>query len=317
MDILLSLVMAAGGIAMLCFGADRLVSGASSVAKRLGVSGFVIGLTVVALGTSAPELAASVAAAMSGQTDIILGNVVGSNIANVGMVIGAAAILGGAVIARRTLRREIPLMLGFCALLALVSADGVITQWDGVVLLACLIGFMVWALRRRPPPDGGPTGPDASGHVKTVVQGRRRFAPYCMVVLGVGCLWVGSLLAIEGVVAAAEWFGVSGRVIGMVVIAVGTSMPELVTTVQSIRRRAPDVGVANIIGSNIINVLMIVGVSSAITQIAVWPVMFVDYAVMCAFGACLFMAWRGAIPKMAGVGLVGGYVAYLAVSVLT
>ena len=315
MDILLSLGMAAGGIALLCFGADRLVSGASSVAKRLGVSGFMIGLTVVALGTSAPELAASVAAAMSNQTDIILGNVVGSNIANVGMVIGAAAILGGVAIARRTLRREIPLMLGFCALLALVSADGVITAWDGIALLACLVGFMAWALRRRPSSDGAPS-PNAGGRVGTVVRSRRRFAPYGMVVLGVGCLWIGSLMAIEGVVAAAEWFGVSGRIIGMVVIAVGTSMPELVTAIQSIRRRAPDVGVANIIGSNIINVLMIVGVSSVITQITVWPVMFVDYAVMFAFGACLFMAWRGAIPRTAGIGLVGGYVTYLAISVL-
>ena len=315
MDILPSLGMAAGGIALLCFGADRLVVGASSVAKRLGVSGFIIGLTVVALGTSAPELAASVAAAMSGQTDIILGNVVGSNIANVGMVIGAAAILGGAVIARCTLRREIPLMLGFCALLALVSADSVIDLWDGVVLLACLIGFMVWALRRRPPSDAASESPNTGGS-SVLVQSRRRFVPYCMVVLGVACLWVGSVLAIEGVVAAAEWFGVSGRIIGMVVIAVGTSMPELVTTIQSIRRRAPDVGVANIIGSSVINILMIVGVSSVITRIAVSPVTFMDYAVMSAFGACLYLGWRGTIPKTAGVGLVGGYVMYLVIGVL-
>ena len=324
MDVLINLGLTAVGITMLCVGADRLVGGAASLATRFGISSFIIGMTVVAYGTSTPELAASIQAATSHNTDIILGNVVGSNIAHIGMVVGVAAILGGVAVCRRILYREVPVMVACGVLLAGVSHDGAISWYDGAIMLACLAGFTLYTIRRaRPAYAGRPESPNTDhAEPDTAVRVEPHHTVWLLkhvayVGVGLGLLYVGSILTIDNAVATAEWFGVPSRVIGITVIAVGTSLPELITTVVAMRRGQADIGVANIIGSNILNVLLIVGISSAITEIAVTPVVFSDYIIMIAFSVSLFAAMRsGGLGRRVGVGLAGAYCMYLAASLM-
>ena len=304
MDVILHLGLAAAGIAMLCVGADRLVAGAAALATRFGVSGFVIGVTVVAYGTSTPELAASLQAALHGETGIILGNVVGSNVANVGMVLGAAGVIGTIAVGRSVVRREVPIMLGASVLLLGVSADGTVGWLDGAVLLAALAAFTAYTLRK--PRDGKSGGRSASTPRRSVA----------MVVLGAALLYIGAILTVDNSVLAAERFGVPPHIIGITVIAVGTSMPEMITTVTAVRRGRSDIGIANIIGSNILNVLFIVGVSSVVTDLMVGPGMWHHYAVMLAFAGALFLWWRGKQARWVGPALVGAYAAYLVMSVV-
>lgn len=303
MDVLIHLGLAAAGIVMLCLGADRLVAGSAALAARFGISGFVIGATVVAYGTSAPELAASVQAAIRAEPGIILGNVIGSNIANIGMVLGVAAVLGVICVGRNIMRREVPVVLAVSMLLLGVSVDSVITWLDGVVLLAGLAAFTTYMLRTPR---------------QTTEMSQRQTAPYRsagMVVLGAILLYVGAILTVDNSVLVAETFGVPPHIIGIAVIAVGTSLPELITTVSAVRKGRTDIGVANIIGSNILNILLIVGISGIIIDIPVVYDMWVHYAVMFGFAATLFMWWRGRQARWVGPVLVAAYCIYLALGV--
>ena len=303
-DILLNGGLTGAGIVLLCIGGHFLVEGGVQVARRMGVSALVIGMTVVAYGTSTPELAASLVAAGE-HGDIVLGNVIGSNIANVGMVIGVAAMLTALAVGRKTLRREIPIMVGFSVLLVGMSVDGVISKMDGVILIVVLCAFTVytfWQSRRdKPVQDAGIPG-------KT-----RPFPVYVgMIGLGVGLLYAGAILTVDNAVAIAESFGIPERIIGITVIAIGTSLPELITSVMAIRKGQTDIGVGNIIGSNVYNILMITGVAAALAGIAVAPAVFADYAVMILFSVALFAAFRsGRIGRRMGLVLVAAYAAYL------
>lgn len=303
MDILVNLGLVAAGIAMLCLGGNWLVGGGVSLARRFGVPSIIIGMTVVAYGTSTPELAASVAAAINGHGNIILGNVVGSNVANVGLVIGISASLAALAIGRRTIRREIPIMLGFSVLLVGMALDGAVSQAEGGVMLAVLAGFTWYTLRRtktaKPEPGAGRSD---TSYVRSLgTMG-----------MGVGLLYLGAILTVDHAVAIAETFGISPRIIAITVIAIGTSLPELITTVIAVRRGHTDIGVGNIVGSNILNILLIMGVAAAISDIPVEPVVFVDFAVMIAFSGALFAALvSGRIARPVGLALVSGYAAYL------
>lgn len=303
MDVLLHLLLAGAGIAMLCVGADRLVAGAAALASRFGVSGFVIGATVVAYGTSTPELSASLQAAVRGEADLILGNVVGSNIANIGMVLGAAAVLGAVCINPATVRREVPLVLGVSVLLLGVSADGHIGWVEGAVLLGGLAAFTAYMFRR--PRHGSDAGRGGSPPYRNAG----------MVVLGAALLYLGAVLTVDGSVLVAGWFGIPPHVIGITVIAVGTSLPELVTTIAAVRRGRTDIGVANIIGSNVLNVLLVVGAASVVADLAVNQDMWFHYLVMVGFAAALLLWWRGRQARWAGPVLAGAYVAYVVVVV--
>lgn len=304
MDVLANLALTAVGVAALCGGGNWLVKGSVTVARRLGISSLVIGMTVVAYGTSTPELAASIAAAGE-HGDIILGNVVGSNVANVGMVIGVAAILVSLPVGHRTLRREIPLMVGFSFLLVAMSVDGMISRPDGIILVGMLAAFTAytfWQSRRQtdnstPEKEGGTTS---------------YLRAFVLMGIGVLLLYVGAILTVDNAVAIAQTFGIPERVIGITVIAIGTSLPELITSVIAIRRGHADIGVGNIIGSNIYNILMIMGVASVIAGIAVVPAVFVDYTIMILFSLVLFVALRsGRVARPVGMALVAGYAIYL------
>lgn len=296
MDVLLNLGLACAGIILLCVGADRLVSGAVSLASRFGISGFVIGLTVVAYGTSTPELAAAIQAAILHQPGIILGNVVGSNIANIAMVLGAATTLGVISASRRTITRDAPIVLGVSLLLCVVSLDGLITWIDGALLLGVLVAFTVYTFHKPRPQN------TVSYH-----NGSRPYRSVCMTVLGAALLYVGAILTIPNSVIVAESLGVPHHIIGITVIAVGTSLPELITTVTAVRKGRTDIGVANIIGSNILNVLFIVGVAAGITEIVVDSDMWLHYGIMISFCVALFVLRRWVGPT-----LIASYGIYLA-----
>jgi len=310
-EIAINALLTVVGLAMLCFGGNWLVSGGVSIAKKLRISQMVIGLTVVAYGTSTPEMAASMAAAVGLHTDLILGNVVGSNISNVGMVIGISAIISPLVVSKATTRKEVPIMIGVMLLLVAISVDGEISQLDGVMLVAGLIAFTAYTLSRAKKERESIT--EDSSITKTQVP--RAIA---LIVMGAALLYFGGFLTVENAVLIAENLGISETVIGITIIAIGTSLPELVTSVIAIRKGHMDIGIGTIVGSNIYNILMILGISSVITGIAVVPGMFTHYFIMIGFSIVLIAFLRsGIIPRPAGVGLVIAYAAYIGYTLLS
>ena len=303
--VLISSVLTVVGLVMLCFGGNWLVSGGVAIAKKFRISSLVIGMTIVAYGTSTPELAASIAAAGE-HSAIILGNIVGSNIANIGMVIGVSAILIPIAVGRSVLRKEIPIMLGVSFLLILVSLDGELSQYDGILFLVGLGVFTIFTYK------------DAMKHreknPETIIEDNRNVYPKSigLIALGVVLLYVGAYLTVENSVILAKEFGLSEKIIGLTVIAIGTSLPELITSVIAIRKGHTDIGVGNIIGSNIYNILMIMGVGAALGGVLITSDVYVDYAIMILFSLSLFIALKTkVIGKVAGIILVMGYVTYL------
>ncbi len=296
---------------MLCFGGNWLVGGGASIARRFRISNLVIGMTIVAYGTSTPELAASIAAAGE-HSAIILGNIVGSNIANVGMVIGIAAILAPLAVQKSVLRKEIPIMLGVSLLLVAISVDGHLTQYDGFLLLAGLGVFAAYtfrhAMRRRESkPEDEPSAPEKNNlYLKSIG----------LIGLGMGFLYVGAFLTVDNAVVLAKEFGLSEKIIGLTVIAIGTSLPELITSIMAIRKGHTDIGIGNIIGSNIYNVLMIMGVGAVLGGVVISADVYVDYTIMILFGMSILIAIKtgGMIGRATGACMAIGYVAYLAVT---
>ena len=306
-DIAINAALTVIGIVMLCYGGHWLVEGGVRIAKRLRISSLVIGMTVVAYGTSTPELAASIAAAGE-HTQLILGNVVGSNISNIGMVIGISAILIPLVVQKTTVRKEVPIMIGVSLLLIALSLDSGISQWEGGLLIACLVAFTVYIYRSAKKQRENNVSEDTSEPARKSNFGK----PIAFIALGIGLLWAGAILTIDNAVIIAQSFGISERIIGLTIIAIGTSLPELITSVMAIRKGHYDIGVGNIIGSNIYNVLMIVGVAASIGGIVVVPEVFIDYVVMIGFSFVLLIVMKtGLITKPMGIGLVGAYAAYL------
>ena len=327
------------------------------IAKRFRISSFVIGMTVVAYGTSTPELAASIAAAGE-HNAIILGNIIGSNIANIGMVIGISAILLPLVVDRSVLRTEIPIMIAASGLLILLSIDGHISQYDGLILLGGLGAVMFRTIiviqRQRAEyhteSDGGdadnnvirdhtqdkkdhhnntinkneyssssnikdsptPQTPDSIQPVSSRIFYTKNVA---MIAAGVGLLYGGAILTVDHAVILAKTFGLSEKIIGLTVIAIGTSLPELITSVLAIKKGQKDIGVGNIIGSNIYNVLMIMGVGATLGGVATSPDVYLDYAIMIAFSASLLVALKmRLISRVVGICMVIGYTAYIVTS---
>jgi len=293
---------------MLCFGGNWLVNGGVAIAKKFRISNLVIGMTIVAYGTSTPELAASVAAAGE-HSAIILGNIVGSNIANVGMVIGLAAILVPLAVGKSILKKEIPIMLGVSILLILLSIDGELSTYDGVLLLAGLgvFGYYTYkdAMKQRDENQEEIIPNTNNVYLKSAG----------LIGIGVVLLYVGAILTVDNAVILAKEFGLSETIIGLTVIAIGTSLPELITSVIAIRKGHADIGVGNIIGSNIYNILMIMGVGAALGGVVIGADVYFDYTIMIVFSLSLLIAIKtGFISRTIGICLTIGYVAYLAVT---
>ena len=318
MESILASGLVIAGLIILCLGGYTLVLGGVALARKLQISSMVIGLTVVAYGTSTPELAASITAAMNSHTDLILGNIVGSNISNVGMVIGISAMLAvgaGLGIRKRTVRRWLPIMIFVSVLLVLFSLDGEISQIDGMVLIAGLIAFTVYIVltaKRQEPVGDVVEDEDPEIHM-SFIRFTINTIPRAILCVCVGAflLFVGGGFTVDGAVAISENLGISQLVIGIVIIAIGTSLPELVTSVIAIRKGQMDIGVGNIIGSNIYNILLIGGIAATIIGIPVSSDTFSHYYIMIAFSLVLFVGFRKYIPKPVGIGLLAAFVIYL------
>ena len=290
---------------MLCFGGNWLVSGGVGIAKKFRISNLVIGMTIVAYGTSTPELAASIAAA-GDHGAIILGNIIGSNIANVGMVIGVSAILIPIAIQKSVLRKEIPIMLGVSLLLVLVSIDGEISQYDGGLLLVGLGIFAFFtfrdALKQRTKTQDEYESSQNNIYLKS----------FGLIGIGIVVLYIGAILTVDNAVVIATEFGLSEKIIGLTVIAIGTSLPELITSIIAIRKGHTDIGIGNIIGSNIYNILMIMGVGAALGGVLITSDVYLDYAIMIIFSLALLIGLKTKIiNRPMGVILTTGYVLYL------
>ena len=305
------------GLILLCIGGYAIVSGGVSLAKKLRISSMIIGLTVVAYGTSTPELAASLLAAFNSHTDLILGNIIGSNISNVGMVIGISAIFTPLLISKITVSRWIPIMIGVSLLVVGMSYDGEISQIDGIILIGALIGFTLYTIKtvkkQKIQQSESVENETLEGEF-FLSRFKIETYPQSFTLIGIGILllFIGGHLTVDGAVQIAESIGLSQLIIGVVIVAIGTSLPELITSIIAIAKKETDIGVGNIVGSNIYNILLILGVSSTIIGIPVATDVFSNYYIMIAFSVVLFIGFRKYIPKIVGVGLAIAFIIYLA-----
>ena len=302
------------GLVILFVGGYAIVSGGVTLARKLRISSMIIGLTVVAYGTSTPELAAALLAAFNSHTELILGNIVGSNISNVGLVIGVSAVFAPLLMSRVTVTKWVPIMIGVSLLVIGMSVDGEISQTDGLILIAALIGFTIYTIKSVK--KQSVTDVKAIANVEgELFLSRFRIETYPkalgLVGIGIILLFFGGHFTVDGAVAIAESVGVSQLVIGVIVVGLGTSLPELITSVIAIAKKQTDIGIGNIVGSNIYNILLILGVASTIVGIPISDDAFSNYYIMIAFSLVLFIGFRGYIPRPIGIGLVIAFVIYL------
>jgi cation:H+ antiporter len=320
---IVTLILLIVGLGFLVGGAELLVRGASRLATAVGISPLAVGLTVVAFGTSAPELAVSMQSGLAGQADIALGNVVGSNIFNTLFILGLSAAIVPLVVSQQLVRLEVPLLIGVSGLLYVLAFDGRIGQVDGVVLFSGILMYTVFAIRQSRKEskqiqveyeqEFGTETPKTSGQLVMQVG---------LIVVGLILLVVGSRWLVDGAVAIAEVFGVSQVVIGLTVVAAGTSLPELATSVIAAIRGERDIAVGNVIGSNLFNILSILGLASIVTPggLVVAPSMLsFDMPIMMAVAvACLPVFFIGyTIYRWEGVLFLLYYAAYTTYLVLS
>lgn len=305
---LMDLLLVAGGLVLLVFGGDALVKGAVNLSLRLGIPALIVGLTVVAFGTSAPELLVSIQAALAGQPGIALGNVVGSNIANILLILGLPALITTIHSSTSDTTRSYWMMIGASLLLIVLSLGGILQWWHGLLLLAGLT-LMLWDNIRLARAHQAAQEPDLEG----VDAHMAMWKILVFIVLGLIALGIGARLLVDGAVNIARVLGVSETVIGLTLVAIGTSLPELVTTIMAAIRKQADVAMGNVIGSNIFNILSILGVTTLIAPLSVGAnFMVFDYWVMLAVALLLlpFAVLKRDITRWIGVGFVALYVAY-------
>jgi cation:H+ antiporter len=311
-----------GGLALLIVGGDVMVRGAVKVATRLGVSPLVIGLTLVGFGTSTPELVTSVQASFAGSPGIALGNIVGSNIANILLILGVAALVTPIVVSASALKRDGAIMVAVAVLFAALSSVLDLSRPLGVIFVALLVAYVVYSFRQEQtsPADHGAAF-DKGEAAQDVDAGLRPDATtslvpaLAMAIGGLVLVVIGGKFLVDGAVALARGYGISETVIGLTIVAVGTSMPELVTSVVAAMRRHSDVAFGNVVGSNIYNILGIGGMTALIAPTSV-PAEIVrfDNLVMVGVSALMFfLAWTGLrIGRREGGLLIAGYIGYVA-----
>ncbi|KGK84313.1 sodium:calcium antiporter [Stutzerimonas degradans] len=310
---LLTLAYLLAGLILLTFGAGSLVRGATQLAARLGIPPLVIGLTVVAFGTSAPETAVSLEAALAGSGDIAVGNVIGSNIANILLILGLCALIAPLRVSRQLIRLDVPLMLGAGLLVYALAWDGHIGRGEGALLLACLAVYTALLIRaaRRQRPSAGPDEFAAEFNAQPGAGPTQLLR----VIVGIGLLVAGAHLLIVGAVELARAFGLSELVIGLTVVAVGTSLPELAASLLAALKGERDIAVGNVVGSCIFNLLLVLGASAALAGdgLSISPnALAFDFPVMLAvFVACLPIFFSGyRINRWEGLLFVAYYLAY-------
>ncbi len=320
MEILIAVLKIIGGFIVLVWGADRFVYGAAATAYNLGVSTLVIGLTVVGFGTSAPEILVSIMAALEGSPGIAVGNALGSNITNIGMVLGATALVYPLAVSSAVLKREFPIMLAMMGLGLLLLWDRTLSRLDGMILMAALAMLLIWLVyigRQKPKKDAMTSEfEDEIPHIPLK-------AALLWTFLGLVLLLISSRVLVSGAVTLAGAFGVSDLVIGLTIIAIGTSLPELAASVMSAIKKEPDIAIGNIVGSNMFNLLAVLGIPGILAPIGLEAeVLSRDYAAMLILTAMLFVfayGFRqpGRINRVEGGVLLTGYLAYMTILYFT
>jgi len=315
---LMALALVALGLLLLAVGGEVLLRGAVGLAGRLRLSPAVIGLTVVAAGTSVPELAVSALASMEGQTDLAVSNVVGSNIFNVLLTVGLCALVRPLTIGGNTVRLEYPVMAIVTLMCLALAQDGALNRLDAVLLLVVYVSFtayMVTLVRGQMNSAERQEFSAAADNLSTKPGLRTLPVLVALVGAGIGLLAAGAQATVTGAIALATWFGLSERVIGLTIVAAGTSLPEVVTSIVSLARGRDDVALGNVIGSNIFNILFILGLSAAIAPLSVHPTIIAsDNWWMLGSALVLFpiMVTGLRINRLEGVAMLSLYVAYVA-----
>ena len=293
------------GVALVLKGADFLTEGASALARRMHVPEIIIGLTIVAAGTSAPELFVSVVSALNGTPDLAVGNVVGSNTMNCMLIVGCAAMVAPMTISRSTVRKDIPFAVMASVVLTLIALDSSLGRIDGIILLAGFAVFMTYTLMQA---KNGQTEP------QTEVKQMNPWVSVLYLIGGLAMLVAGSNLFVDAASSVAAALGVSEGVIGLTVVAGGTSLPELATSVVAARKGQSAIAIGNVIGSSVFNILLILGLTAAISPLQIEGITTIDMAVMLISVTLvwLFSYTRFTVERWEGAVLVGGYLVYLA-----
>jgi cation:H+ antiporter len=318
---MMTLLLLAAGFVVLVLGAEILVRGASSLAAAVGVSPLVIGLTVVAFGTSAPELAVSVQSAIGGQPDIAVGNVVGSNICNILLVLGLSALITPLVVHQQLLWLDVPLMIAVSGVGFLMALDGSYGRLDGLLLVAGLAGYLGFLFYQSQRDSADVLAQYAAEFGEKPGKRRPVWLNLLMIVAGLAMLVLGSNWLVQAAVEIARWFGVSELVIGLTIVAVGTSLPEVATSVIAALKGERDIAVGNLVGSNIFNILAVLGITAVVAPEGVAvakQALYFDLPVMMVVAvACLPVFFTGhSIARWEGGLFFGYYIAYVAYLVL-
>ncbi|MDZ4781701.1 MAG: calcium/sodium antiporter [Planctomycetia bacterium] len=298
------------GAVVLYYGAEATLLGAVSIATRMGISQLVIGLTLVAFGTSCPELSLDVSAALKGQTELAFGDLVGSNIANIGLILGLAAVLCPLHVQMRLLRAELPIVIAVSILVLALAWDGVISRQDGLFMLAGFVLFTGYSYRAARQ-ESRSVRREIEGAAEVTTGNRKSLL---LIVLGLAGLVAGAQLMVYAAVEMARLIGVSELIIGLTIVALGTSLPELATSVVAARRGDADIVVGNVIGSNIFNLLLILALVAVIHPVPVEArSLYIDLPVMIAFAVALVpIMLRGmVVSRNEGLFLVAGMLAFL------
>ena len=302
------------GIALLVWGADRFVDGAASVAKNLRVPPMIIGLTIVSLGTSLPEMIVAAMAALDGNRDLGIGNVLGSNIANIGLVLGVTALIIPLAVQSMTLRREMPVLMLVTFLAFALLADGVLSQIDGIILIVGLVLMMGWITRIGMKDRHDPM---VEEFTDSIPEGMSMKSSILWFIVGLVALIISSRMVVWGAVEIAHFFGVSDLIIGLTIVAIGTSLPELVASVAGALKGEADLAIGNVIGSNMFNLLAVLAMPALIYPGAFAPeALMRDFPIMLGFTIALLVVSMGfkvggKINRFEGGLLLSGFVGYL------
>lgn len=303
MEILLQLLLLAVGFVMLVKGADAFVEGTAGIAEKFGIPQLVIGLTIVAMGTSAPEAAVSITAALKGNAAITIGNVVGSNILNVLVILGITSVIVSVAVARSTVRIEIPYMLVITLLLLVLGFSGnKIVFWEGVILWAAFLlylGYLFYMAKKN-------------RQVEEETEKKPLWKLLLYTVLGLVFVVWGSDVTVNSATAIAKAVGMSERFIGLTIVALGTSLPELFTSVSAALKGKADIAIGNIVGSNIFNILFVVGTTALITPVVFESGFVIDTLIAAGAGLLLWLCVcrEHKLKRMGGVMMLVGYAAY-------
>lgn len=301
----LQMLLLALGIFLLVKGADWFVEGASGIADKFGIPQLVIGLTIVAMGTSAPETAVSITAALKGNASIAVGNVVGSNILNVLIILGISSVITSIAVAKTTVRYEIPIMLAITLLMLVFGANGgTICLWEGIVLLLCFVGYLAYMFVMV-----------KKGEMQSeeIESGNKPVWKMLLAgVVGLGLIILGSDITVDAATALAKIFGMSEKFIGLTVVALGTSLPELFTSVIAARKGKADIAIGNIVGSNIFNILFVIGTSALIIPVVFEMSFVIDCLVAVGAGVVLWLCVfrKKKLNRLDGVIMLICYAAY-------